>query len=421
MQTRHSLGVVFSSLVVVLAAGCGGNEVLFDEPIETKTGNILGGTDLTAAEAQSFGAVAIYHSSPGMTWFPRPCSGVVVKSSGTHSWVVTARHCVTVDNTIAGDTVAGGAIAPVSSFQLIRGAAPGIANPNPPAGGVQPAWAPTGMPVDLGTGNVQTSRDMAIIVVTADWRDTANDNKEALWVHDISLLINGPITSIGYGISNNDQNCHLPTSTFGAGTARKANFFIDGTVADNPGGLYVWDQSGVNGPKVMCGDSGGPDFVDLLGVRYFLGVHSTGVADRASSAFGGKWLSETVGGTVLTSDGFPGLDMQVGWDGTNPTMVTGGASTNVTYDVNSPFSWIKAAGNKCLQAAGGVGTKATFQPCNYQMAAQKWAYGGGRMLQNFSTGLCMTVSTALFSPKALNMTTCNGNDLKQRWAFRFQP
>src|SRR5687767_12466994 len=73
----------FSMIVtaLMLLVGCGAPADGTEEPFATEQQAIANGTVLTAADVQNAGLVAIYHPKlPSFTWFPRPCSGVIIRS-----------------------------------------------------------------------------------------------------------------------------------------------------------------------------------------------------------------------------------------------------------------------------------------------------------------------------------------------------
>src|SRR6188472_2395775 len=127
--------IVTLGAALALFVGCGeASESGPEESLGTTHEDLARGTVMSATDVQNAGLVAIYHPHlPQFTFFPRPCSGVIIRSFappltsvGVISLVLTARHCVTVGGGIQGTLAAG------NQLRLIPSTNPGPALPNPP-------------------------------------------------------------------------------------------------------------------------------------------------------------------------------------------------------------------------------------------------------------------------------------------------
>src|SRR6185503_19118555 len=94
-----------------LSVACSGAEG--EEHTALDSQEILKGTTVTNQLTQPRVA-ALYHQNRcdlgppfcpvkgQMFWFPRPCSSSVLRATNGETWLLTARHCVTVEGTQEG-------------------------------------------------------------------------------------------------------------------------------------------------------------------------------------------------------------------------------------------------------------------------------------------------------------------------------
>ena len=85
LRKLHLGGIATLAALAAGALGCGGEHGV-RAPVEQRRDAIVNGT--SASVAQNPGTVAVYHG------FQRPCSGTLLRPN----WVLTARHCLTVNN-----------------------------------------------------------------------------------------------------------------------------------------------------------------------------------------------------------------------------------------------------------------------------------------------------------------------------------
>lgn len=397
--------------VVLVASACGGYEN--DTDTETISSAIYQGVNINSTELDNSGLVALYHpEDPSFpNWYPRPCSAVIVSSNGGLTTILTARHCVTTDNS------PGGTLVDASRLRLVRTLNPGPANPNPPAG-VTPYLI-----MDKGG----TQNDVAVVFASVDWT-SIGDKRIGLYVGDPHTLVGTQFTAYGYGINVADASCGVDNTTAGAGVARSGAAFTVTTGfnwLDGQPDNYNHSVTSTGGQTLYCGDSGGPDELTLTGGgREILGVHSTGsIGDEASTAFD-VYLQYAVGGLYLTPTSQRTSDVMVGVDRvtnvlkmvgrTNPDQVT------FTYDVPSKLLLI-GGGWACASAANG--SPANAASCTGD-TSQQWEVRANGQLSNPTTGKCLTAGTS-----SLALGPCVTRDFTGHlvipatsiWLFHAQP
>lgn len=230
------------------------------EDLATTEQEIVNGLVLTASQTSSNGLVAVYHKSwdAGLNgaWYPRPCSGKILRTVNGVSAVLTARHCVTRDGTTDGTVLNP------NELRLVADNDPGLALPNPPAGttptsiiahpviAALPGWSEHQM---------LAAYDSALVFANVDWSSRVTE-KPAFYLGGESPI--GRSTyGYGYGVNEMDDadDCEDPYHTPGAGIARRGGTFpINGFIHTSGTRLIShlnWDS---NGEFVGCGDSGGP-------------------------------------------------------------------------------------------------------------------------------------------------------------------
>jgi hypothetical protein len=299
-DTSH-WGLVAALLLAPGVTACGGDAELPEvaDSTDSTSEAVVNGTAVSAAVAQARGLVAIYHIDTTVTpnvWFPRVCSGKIIRSVNGRSKVITARHCAT------GTGNTNGALRPVGEFRLLPGTSVALPNPNPPAAALTPVGltaAPVSNDVD------ERARDLAVFTVNANWSAQVAA-KDPLYLGDPALLVNANVQAFGYGINVSNWACQGNGSvTNGAGVARTANpFKVTSSKLFGNAGYYVHNNQNSAGQAVICGDSGGPDFTTVFGftgMAHFTGVHSTGGTTFAEQSTPSVWLQMALGGSYMSS------------------------------------------------------------------------------------------------------------------------
>jgi hypothetical protein len=425
MMHRNPLSA--SIVISILAASAGGGcsdvagQSPTDESVQATRDAIINGTAVSASQVQTLGLAAVYHFDPPTnSWFPRPCSGKIIRSVNGVSKVITARHCVTVTGAI------GGTLLSASQVRISPAASPGPAAPTPPSSAIT-ASSVVGAPVDTTVPEEQ--RDEAVITVNANWSAQAA-SKDALWVGDPSLLIGFNMTSYGYGINVADWNCDADLSTVGAGVARSGGpFKVLSSNRTRTYGTYTTQNNNPSGQGVICGDSGGPDMLSLFATSppklHYAGTHSTGTASFATNPIPSFWLQQQLGGGFMSAF-FSTLN--VGVDDANVLLAVpsgDGRSIGMAYHMDLKQIRLVVSSSVCL--AFGVrstdqSTGAITESCGTGGSNETWRMTVDQRFTNpGADGLCLTLS----SNNRLDLRPCldarDGNVWQQRWLFHPQP
>jgi hypothetical protein len=414
------IGVAAAAL---LLAGCGAPEG--DGAANQEREAILNGTAASAAFVSTIGMVAVYdrEDAPNTAlWFARPCSGTVVYSSGTSSWVLTARHCLTTDGSITG------ALLPAGDFKLLSGTNPGPALPSPtPTSPLEPPAAAitanflVAAPVTAGQ-----QLDLALLRVPADW--SAIVSALPLLMSPVSAVNGLALNITGYGVSDNDTNCQSDDDSSGAGVARFASGFTVNTASSfaSGGGTFGYlDSSKPAGARAMCGDSGGADYAGWPKsdprVNTLLGVHSTAIVNGTGNVMdtsSGSWVSEELDGLYL----FQWAGGNVRWDSSfNLTLTTGSSGPFFIYDeLRRTVSVDFGDSAMCLQKRSSSDAHAILATCNGS-TAQKWQVTADNRIRNPSTNTCLQANgTSIVVSACVAGSTSSASRL-QTWYWRGSP
>jgi len=419
MANHRALQAVGLSLLSANLAACGAEapDQPSGEPVAEASESVVNGTVLTSSQVQTLGLAAVYHFDPvNNRWFPRPCSGKIIRSVGGVSKVITARHCVTTTGAISGTVMTA------SNFRVAPATNPGLPNPNPPASAIV-ASGIAAAPVDSTIPDER--RDQAVLTVNANWSAQAA-SKDALWVGDPSLLVGLRINSYGYGINVADWNCSLNISTVGAGVARgSASFNVLSSARSKAYGTYTFQNSNTSGQAVICGDSGGPDMLMLLGLSSYAGTHSTGGPSSATSVIPSFWLQQQVGGGYL-SPYSTALNVGIDINEVVAAFPPGNANTIAfAYHLDLRQVRVMVSTARCL--AFGVRSfdqtvGAITESCGTGGTNENWDLTQDqRLVSRAADGMCLTLA----SNNRLDLKPCldarDGNVWKQRWLFHPQP
>jgi hypothetical protein len=414
--------------------------------VSTQSQEIVNGQLLTS---NSFGDVAIFHREPdsvecdpdGLSytvkteirgtnkWWPRPCSGKVIRKTGTNTYyVLTARHCTTTDGEIDGVLTSA-----ATDFRVTTNVDPktlltaeGVDYTQTPAkpwfqvNQAPSTFFPTATILNAGypTDGDDHGEDLAILVVTPSSAThfSATTGRIALSTHPVA---NGDeVYSQGYGRSMyghcSDHNIS------GAGYLRL------GTAVEGPAGFPVsnvgtkmFEISPIEGETtddnvaLVGGDSGSPIYTQnqITGIRVLAGVASSG-REIAGSDNLIKWIMAKLGYLYLISpDNYwnnqlfgvvtSAPDQAVRFDRTADD-----ATTRVSYDWTSNQLKI---GPACVQDIGNNIT-VTLKGCTTS-SNQKWILDGAT-IKSSGTARCLTRSGSYVIASA-----CVANLASQRWMF----
>jgi hypothetical protein len=392
-------------LLPVCLAACG--EV--DEPVDGETAAIIGGTALTETQARTYALAAVFsRAGAGQAWWPRPCSGVILRSSGGVSDVLTARHCITVDGSINGTPLA------VSNLRVMAGADVRMSNGNPPAGALTPTFVEA-MRTTIGTID---HHDMALIRVNADWSNRVTA-RQGILVRNPSTLADDeePLLAFGYGITV-AADCNSPSVTTGAGIARFGGPFIplSGNVSGQ-GAMYTYLDDSPTHQATSCGDSGGPD-IGWLGSDDFtwphvVGVHSGNLGTNEICTATGYWLQLALNGVYLSS--YLERTKNVALLGTNQLQVLAASSSSAVIMRYDPFTKqilvIGSSSARCLTSS------LTLVSCT-GAATERWTISRSQRIVSDAALLCLTHS----GTSGIALQTCGSSaDTAQRQMWAWHP
>jgi hypothetical protein len=410
---------MLSFAVALSATACSGDfgDLEGEGETATETAGIWNGIDIGASELNTSGLVAVYHPKfPDFpNFYPRPCSGVIVRSVGGMSTVLTARHCVTTNNHIDGPLV------PASALRLTPTLSPGPALPDPP---------PYAIPAAFVMDKMDSLQDIAVVYVQTDWSSIAN-NRIGLYVGNPTRLVSNTFTAYGYGINDADGGCGVNHSTVGAGTARSGAYFsvTAGYVAwDGQPASYAHTALSSAGQALYCGDSGGPDELVNAAGRVLLGVHSTGATTEGpvySTAIDLGMQNRLSGLYMRPANA--GAEAMLGEDQATGNVViipSGGApQTTLVYDSVAQQIWLNG---RCVSAISSFWPPsiAWLAWCNTSEPTQLWTVYPNGQVVNPITGKCLSYNPSTGVLLASCVVTINGRTFRPSstlWTFRAQP
>ena len=427
-RSRHACArrAALAAVATTSLVACGeapGSEL---ELTRTAKQPIMNGTNLSVESVKEYGLVAVYHryypSSGPSFWWPRPCSGKILRSSSAGSTVLTARHCVTRDGN------ANGVLLEKEDIWLKAGRMPGLATNEPPSGATQASTVQamavltsqeTGYQYDV----LRTLYDAALITVPANW-STRVEYKQGYYLGDPQELEGLSAYSYGYGITDEgDCDEDDPPVTTGAGRARRAEFEVIDAWQD---GNLRFGRIGSNensGPRIMCGDSGGPlirvngsgDFA--WGVQF--GINSQGTVNT-TMAMPGNWLAYNVLFHVSPYTTAPPNTSIKSLANVNGVLrLVSGAGSQLYYDLQ---------GRKIIVGAGGPSQKCLED--DYQGPYPFWTTCAGTSWQRWRLtpgGKIMADDKCLtdIGTDRPRLETCVSGNAEarapQRWAWHAQP
>ena len=269
--------------------GCSGERATRDR-VEERRGAITNGMPVTVAENPA--TVAVYHNHP------RPCSGTLLRPN----WVVTARHCLTVDTSDRGTLMNPGDvwIGPPDAVNPTNGPDPDHAiNPGfyPPPTAIRAyRFVEYANPVDIAL--VELAWPMVVPRAPScdpDWdpycvQPLAPPRAMGLWNGETHELVGMMLRLMGYGKLFPGGQEYDGSS--GAGRLRWGN-----SVPERVFGIQLKFPSAFGGSAATdSGDSGGPTYsmTDRLGRNLFAHAawHIGHTAD-GSTAYVRSWLKRT--------------------------------------------------------------------------------------------------------------------------------
>jgi hypothetical protein len=295
-----SSGRIFGSVIALggvigAAFGCSGEPPTESEYVATQSEELVNGTTVSVAENPA--TVAVYHG------FQRPCTGTLLRPT----WVLTARHCLTVSN------------APVGPFLNTNQVFIGPPNVVTPTSAVNPGFYPPSTAVQaMRFVDYDPTVDLALVELWSPIAPPVEPSCDpsydpyclpfssppralGIWNGESSELVGNTLRLMGYGRSCTESGpqCDEANGTSGAGTLRMGDVLVTGVRTWN-----IASGTGINGPRTFSGDSGGPSYTltDRLG-RFMYGLagwHIFSSNGDGSTASFRPWIKRTTSfsGTV---------------------------------------------------------------------------------------------------------------------------
>ena len=347
---------------------------------------VIGGTEIP----YNSNAVAIYHKNTGECvpyvganffpnndtnpniynfsnmWWPRPCSGRVIKKDGTTNYILTARHCVTKNGEIDDpNLVSAGGLVSTSRVD------PGVLDVDEQAKRVDTIGTPVGVTSTVYYQNYATYGDLAIVKAVGDLQPTDPPTRRGIlaYTNDAapSLADNGNILRTeGYG-SKTSGSCYGFENS-GAGILRHdggwdvtAVYLAANQCYQGSAGTCFAHTLTANGATVAGGDSGGSLYF-LNIAQNWTAIRDVGVNSGSSIGAGGPvlldFIQTALGYVFLVSVNKSSSTLVVGAAGGDGSLVTqnftaSNVYTRITFD---RVSGLLQLNGLCIRDQG-LGTK----------------------------------------------------------------
>ena len=238
----------------------------------------------------------VSYATTNIFW-PRPCSGWVVRRTGNEFYILTARHCVTQNGEINGplpftfaDLIVTTALAPGAGITSESNGSITVHGGPPPGAGVT-IWE-VGNPAHEG----DHAQDRAIIKV-----------------FNLDITSGRTATTSGHGLgAGGDEPDGRGIWPLGGGTLLRTQhqwcgraapgFWLPDHQRDQPEATHTFDSVFKVGQHKLGGDSGSPIHYmnQINGMRWLIGVTST-QATAAGGVDMRQWLQDTLGHVFLAS------------------------------------------------------------------------------------------------------------------------
>lgn len=362
-------------------------------------------------------------------WWPRPCSGILIRKDGNVNFVLTARHCVTVDGSIGGPLLPGD--------QDMR--ATSVVNPGVLAtwewnGGIYVGGTPanytlptsvyrayTYVEPDEGVDGAQLAaikrigQDLAIVRAVGDLMAPQTPKRIPILAvgsatSDLASLDGKSLRTAAYGRAV-AGHCY-GHNTSGAGVLRTGAGF---TINDPTYATLGHVNPTSNGYEIIGGDSGGPLYFLSVYPEYtwtrLAGVSSTG-GRGAGSANLLSWLQSQFGNLYLIDAGSVSTNRIVG------SSLTDGSFVRDTYTTDTEQTRIRYVRRQLRFGSWCIEDETLNQPvrtrsCVYRASPdhpQAWDLEADGRITNRITGRCLHSYGGI-------LTTTGCSDNPRRWAF----
>jgi hypothetical protein len=426
MLKRFEIGITNAAAGLALAGltlGCavefeGDAPAALEDGVRSESSAIINGQVLTA---NSFNAAVWAWSHQHNNWFPRPCSGTILRRTATQTFVLTARHCLT--RTDQPDAISGPLVG-TTQLRVTTALTPGVrsastSNTVVPAGDT-PASISDFMSV-VGEQSPESAHDVVLLAVNAVLPAVATPMPS----HGRMGLIGihrGPLSELpgetqrawGYGRNQRGTAAQNgdPYWAGGAGTLRWGQGFEILSVQQGDhnslgyrAGSYTYDNSYVGGaPSIFNGDSGGGSYLPFAnsanGVLWMVqtGVHSviTGTTSGTHTAVSpvADWIQTQLKWLSLSPARYPQYRVYFGSVAENAAARWTTSTNDAGLYYQSSAKQLRPASSSsisslCVQDLGGGGTSIRLKPCSSNNSAQRWTMLSDYRIKNDGTSKCL--------------------------------
>lgn len=385
---------ILASLFSV-STGC--EEVEQSPDVVQKTNGIINGH----STGSTYGIVAVFRDGE------EPCSGTVIKDG----WVLTACHCVTVNN---AESAEGAVEKPLSEIMI----AP-TSNYNP---GVEDP--PTG---SHGITDMHLHPYFDIALLETPGIEAVYPY--AVWQSPTANLEGTNVLAFGYGMNSWD----------GSGRGRLRFGWLTASWAEQ--NIIRYDTN-TNGQQLYHGDSGGPSFIwghlsSGEQYRYLVGVHQSITSDNSSGRgidHGiyaiSNWLQEKMGYLYIhrtvnynrVGDETKYFDVKYNRNvnGTKVWLWHYSGSSAQQWKYNTMNKKIFNKRGKCITINNdydSLYSQISIEDC-VNKDSQRWYFKNDKTIRSTS-GYCLTAS-GNNSGSSIYLDRCQGLEA-QRWATAFVP
>jgi hypothetical protein len=346
------------------------------------------------------------YTLPANTWFPRPCSGIVIRKNGNEHFILTARHCVTQDGGIFGPLIPG-----TTNIRSTSAVSPGVLSTIEADGSMIVTGTPPATSVQTSVFFQDTAKfdDLALLRADGNLQPPQPAIRVGIATYSASqasTFVGMGLSTLGYGRTLAGK-CYAHSAT-GAGRLRTSSpFEVIGTSTK----WFKHELVNDFGEQVAYGDSGGPLFTSQAPAFRIHGVNSSveigvggeTVADFVQAAFGFVYLvrlSAVAGSTVV------GVNSLVNGAFLYHDLVNDGATRQMKLDRAS--GQLKL-GTFCLADETATGGQATVRLRSCTTAGTAWNITANGVIKNRQTNRCISTSGA-----QLTTNTCSPATL---WTF----
>jgi|GEM_PF-4258794 len=346
-------------------------------------------------------------------WWPRPCSGRVIRKDGNVTFILTARHCVT-DNGLPDGPITP-ATPQIPHILVTSKLAPGVLAATETGGRVQTTGVPTGVLAPVYFQDYAKYGDIALLRADGDLQPPQPAERRGIMAFSDSespaLVGYSILRSSGYGRAT-EGSCWEHQNS-GAGQLRTASGW-EVTALNAAKGHFTHDLQSNNSAAIAAGDSGSTMYF-LNIAQGWTAIRDIGVNSSPTVAYGGTLLLPFIQDAFLrvfmVSLDKLSTNLVVGSAGTVGSVITQNYSES-TYKTHANFyrdTGQLRLGTYCIRDEG-AGVTAKLRACTSTRVA--WTMTVPGQIKNVSSGRCLAL---MDDGVTLWTTTCQANSTT--WTF----